>query len=399
MEDEARFMLSSAAAGDIDTVVWRIEQGVHVDHIDLGQWSVARIAAAKGNLEMLRVVVEDHDADLGVVGEYGKFCGSLLHVAVVGGSVDMCEWLVKRGLDPNGKDRLGRTPFMIAVWASQLKVAKFFLDEHGANADVVDKRGMNAFALAAQTLELARAIHVRLYEEAACKVLYKELVQRNRAVLEWLLERGGVNMERKDWRGRSILMLAVKRGCAESVSWLVRSLKFDVTEKCEDGWRVWDHVASRMADSTEDSHTGVETSAEVEMLQAICLLLPVTISRHIAFECRQPFQSGPYTGVDVRGLFRKGSALGKQLPRFLKYQANVLVEHLSLPAPLLEIVKRYAEPTVEDAWSVGLAVLVRKRESKKKRARTDSVHTEGDGPVRRSTRLGGRSWATAVVID
>jgi hypothetical protein len=400
-------MLEGAREGSIVVVDRQIRLGCSVNDRDSHGWTVARVAAVKGHLSLLQSVIVEHRAHVEYAAQVPNCYGDcLLQLAVVSGNVEMCSWLVhKLRFDPHGTDSRGRTLYMVAAWASQLGVAKYFLDEFDADPSAVDSLGMNAFHLAAQTLVLHRQLFLRLVVGTECRSAHLDLALRNRAVMEWLLECGSALCKKRTEGGDDALMLSLLGGCADTVTWLLRSVKVTLTSTSRNGTRAWEYVADRIVYCTRDSVSmSAPASAEVMMLQSMCFLGPVTFSPCIAGAWRRyrrfrehnkDAADDVYMDIDVQGLIRAGGVLRESLPLFLEQQGKLLVEHLPLLRPLLEVVKGYAEPTVEDAWSAGLNVPV----ARKRRPRPAGVPTGEGQQVRRSARQAGRPACVPAVEE
>ena len=85
-------------------------------------------------------------ADLNVRTHYWQ--QTALHLATAFGYTDIMEQLLKKGADPESKDRTGNTPFLTAAKDGQVGSITFLL-QHGVNPEVTNNYSYNGLMLAA----------------------------------------------------------------------------------------------------------------------------------------------------------------------------------------------------------------------------------------------------------
>jgi ankyrin repeat protein len=123
--------------------------------------------------------------------EFETYTG--LHAAVVSGSTAEIEQLVREGADINGRDPLGRTPLMVAVYRRDAAVARVLIDL-GANVNALEHQSYDAITIAA--------------------------VQNDAEVLELLIKAGGNTRAITSPYGGTALIAAAHLGNVEAVELL-----------------------------------------------------------------------------------------------------------------------------------------------------------------------------------
>ncbi|XP_016364954.1 cyclin-dependent kinase 4 inhibitor D [Sinocyclocheilus rhinocerous] len=93
-------------------------------------------AAARGNVEALRRILQDHRVDPDALNEFGK---TALQVMMMGCTSVACV-LLDHGADPNIQDRCGVTPAHDAARTGFLDTLRVLVD-HGASVNVPDHSG------------------------------------------------------------------------------------------------------------------------------------------------------------------------------------------------------------------------------------------------------------------
>jgi hypothetical protein len=117
---------------------------------------------ALGNNVMVYAVTSD---DLGLAQEFAAkgasltklHDGTLFHVAATFASVPVLEFLLSKGINPEGRAESGATPFMTAVADDRIPVAKWFV-AHGANINAETNSGASAliYSLVCKDKEMIR---------------------------------------------------------------------------------------------------------------------------------------------------------------------------------------------------------------------------------------------------
>ena len=107
-------------------------------------------ACEAGDLARVEAILEEgrHDVDGGNYWQADMdprgWQRSPLHVAVMGGYLELAEWLLKQGADPNPRTKYGETP-LIVILAPPLpghwRAAVELLMAHGADPDAPNDEG------------------------------------------------------------------------------------------------------------------------------------------------------------------------------------------------------------------------------------------------------------------
>lgn len=74
--------------------------------------------------------------------------GSLLHMAVRYGTVEMVEFLIERGANINAVDRYGQTPFLLVCQYDRYEMFKSIIDKY--SHDEIEYRGIDPNAMTSQ---------------------------------------------------------------------------------------------------------------------------------------------------------------------------------------------------------------------------------------------------------
>ncbi|MDX2164067.1 MAG: ankyrin repeat domain-containing protein [Gammaproteobacteria bacterium] len=89
--------------------------------------------SAKGNLAKVKACLNNGASILAV--DYGQ---NALHKSVSNKHVDVTQFLLERGVDPNQQDRYGTTPFMRALEIKEDKITDLFMQNPTTNLHLID---------------------------------------------------------------------------------------------------------------------------------------------------------------------------------------------------------------------------------------------------------------------
>ncbi len=105
-------MTMAAAKGHAGAVRLLLDAGAAVDPRDVHAWTPLMRASDLGRMDVIRLLVGTGRADLSLINTRGQ---TALHLAAAAGHLQIYEWLVAAGADPNRADFSGRTPAQIAA--------------------------------------------------------------------------------------------------------------------------------------------------------------------------------------------------------------------------------------------------------------------------------------------
>ena len=190
---------TAARCGDIDALrrLARAQgwTAAHADEEDAVHW-----AAGEGQLEALRVLVEEVGADASGSGANGR---TPAHWAARNGRVACLRYLlVERGCEADSRTADGTTPLMLAVWRGQRAAADLLLSEGGADLSAVNTYGCNAIQWAAQAGDAGmcawlrkRGLDVTIVNRNGHSALHKAAQKNARAVCEWLVDKAQLGLK------------------------------------------------------------------------------------------------------------------------------------------------------------------------------------------------------------
>ncbi|KAL3473171.1 ankyrin repeat-containing domain protein [Aspergillus californicus] len=193
------------------------------------------LAAQKGNLEILRALVEYREDRRGFRGFKPGYFDSREPIHAAAGwnyHVPGCmEWLLERGADVNEETPGWRTPLHFAVDRRQARVAIVrYLLHKGADVDHVTEFGETAVYLAAKrgnghvVKELLKESPMldQKTEIDGETVLHAAAAHCSLAIIKMLIE-AGADVYARDQKGRSILEHARKARQTEVVEWITNN--------------------------------------------------------------------------------------------------------------------------------------------------------------------------------
>ncbi|XP_071086114.1 ankyrin repeat domain-containing protein 50-like isoform X2 [Haliotis cracherodii] len=173
-------MMVAAEHGHIEVFDFLVRKGCDISHIDKEGNNILHVACRGGHVEMVEHVLPQGDFDINCKGQYGRtplmlaaFYGHIdvydllcekgadvslvdnkgnntLHVACMGGHVDMVKYILSHGLvDINSHGQDGRTPLMLATQWEPRAVFDLLVKE-GADLSQVDNKRNNVLHLASK---------------------------------------------------------------------------------------------------------------------------------------------------------------------------------------------------------------------------------------------------------
>ncbi len=136
MEKSDKSLLQQAAKATMEIKIGKLEVGNNIGPSDT---SLLQQAINAGNLELLRFLVEERQAD--VNNKYDTNT-TALHLASQRGHLEIVKYLIERRSDMNAPDTFSQTPLHLAVKRKNLDIVKF-LFEKGADLQARNRNGVN----------------------------------------------------------------------------------------------------------------------------------------------------------------------------------------------------------------------------------------------------------------
>lgn len=137
----------AARFGYVQVIRYLLNRGADLNQTDTEGWSPILIAASRGDLALIRFLVEIAGSD--VRAKNNSKTTSLM-LAASSGSLEVCRYLLDRGANVDAKSSRGLTALMHGVSSGKLELAKLLV-ERGADTQVIDSFGTNALAYATTT--------------------------------------------------------------------------------------------------------------------------------------------------------------------------------------------------------------------------------------------------------
>lgn len=119
--------LVAAAGSHLSVLRELLKDGVNVDAVDSQGWSAIHLAAHKGDIEVMRILLEPkHRIDFDTACPTGK---TALHYLAERDNVEIGRLLLEHNADPNIRDKttIGRTPFYIAATQAKYNFVQMLL--------------------------------------------------------------------------------------------------------------------------------------------------------------------------------------------------------------------------------------------------------------------------------
>ncbi|XP_067685868.1 putative ankyrin repeat protein RF_0381 [Haliotis asinina] len=191
-----------------------------------------------GKMEVFEALVEQ-GADLSVVDKNGN---NLLHLACLGGHVQMVKYILKQNLvHINAKEHRGMSPFLLSAYFGKREVFDVFVKQ-GADLSVVDKNGNNVLHLACRTGKKMMAeyiltqttVDINSRNNRKMTPLLIAAYYGKIDVLGLLLE-AGANALAADHNSNNMLHICCSRGHVDTVKYILNSSMVDINSKNSKG--------------------------------------------------------------------------------------------------------------------------------------------------------------------
>ncbi|OIT18679.1 PREDICTED: uncharacterized protein LOC109222443 [Nicotiana attenuata] len=215
-------MSLAVKSGNLDSIQVLIESGYTIEN------SVDRFlhdAASTDRVDLMEILCLGYaDIDLNSIDSQGR---SAIHIAAIHGHVEVLQFLVSVGSDPDMLDSQGWTPLHFAVNQGHVEAVDFLLNHSNFAKYAVTKQGKTAYELAIDKG------HSELYDilqlgDTLQKAAGKgDVINIKKCIAE------GANVNGRDQNGWTALHRAAFKGRIEGVKVLVKhGAKLDVVDDC-----------------------------------------------------------------------------------------------------------------------------------------------------------------------
>ncbi|XP_075093907.1 protein VAPYRIN-LIKE-like [Nicotiana tabacum] len=213
-------MSLAVKSGNLDSVQVLIESGYTIDS------SVDRFlhdAAATDRVDLMEILCLGHaDIDLNSVDSQGR---TALHIAAIYGHVEVLQFLVSVGSDPDMLDSQGWTPLHFAAHYGHVEAVDFLVNHSSFAKYAVTKQGKTAYELATDNGHSELYDMLQLGDTLQKAARKGDVVNIKRCIAE------GANVNEKDQNGWTPLHRAAFKGRIEGVKVLVKhGAKLDVVD-------------------------------------------------------------------------------------------------------------------------------------------------------------------------
>ena len=232
-------LMRAVKLGDPDRVRTLLYANVDTNERNFAGITPLTVAAEKGNLEIVTLLVDNGKADVNLPSSYGV---TPLIAAAAAGNTDVARYLVKKGADASVKDNTGKTPILYAISTNNPELIAALSSNNEAAVNLPDKTGNTPLIYAAQkgylkqtkTLLANGANPDYRNLSSGLSALSSAAAEGNTDIIRALVQNGKANINLPDLNGRTPLMYAIEQNQPEAVRTLI-SLKANLNAQDNDG--------------------------------------------------------------------------------------------------------------------------------------------------------------------
>ena len=263
----------AAKAGDLELFQYLIEQGNDVCRRTKDGMICLHIAALNGYFGLCKLLLEKYNVDI-YLRDHNE--GNVLHFAVESGDIDICQYIIEKGIDVNSKKKDGTNCFHIAALNGHFHLCKALLEKYDFNIHMTNDSGMNVLLFAAESgnldlckylikkgsnissitinnmnclltgasqgrFRLCKALlenfdfEIHMQSSKGFNVLHYAVENGDLEMFRYFLERGSyVASKTKD--NRDCLHIAASQGYSFLCKTLLKFYGFKINTKCDKGW-------------------------------------------------------------------------------------------------------------------------------------------------------------------
>eukprot|EP01006_Ploeotia_vitrea_P032270 TRINITY_DN64537_c0_g2_i1.p1 TRINITY_DN64537_c0_g2~~TRINITY_DN64537_c0_g2_i1.p1 ORF type:complete len:689 (+),score=71.67 TRINITY_DN64537_c0_g2_i1:35-2101(+) len=261
-------LMWAARKGHLALVQWLVnEAGCSVHEINTHGHTPLMTSCSKGHPHVVKWLLEN-GSDITYASQRGT---TALLVAAEKGRLEVLEVLVSHGGAITERNEAGQTAMLLACRYGHTEVAQYLISL-GADVNVVDKHNNTCmhYAVSRGFLEIVQAL-VKAGAQVLCtesdKARFSAAVIAScagqLAVLQWLLQEGGMDINEVDELGYSVLDHACQQGQLPVVQWLLCHTNVYEQQKCRP-----QRKPSEGSDSEEDAPV-LQREPDYPMLAAL----------------------------------------------------------------------------------------------------------------------------------
>ena len=232
-------LVRAVKISDVDRVRTLMYANVNVNEKNYAGITPLTIAAEKGNMEIIKMLVEDGKA---VVNDESSYGVTPIISAAAAGNTDVVAYLVKHGADVTAKDDLGKTALIYASGTDNSKLISNLIALDNTAVNLPDNSGNTPLIYAAQKglvnnikVLLAHGAMVNYRNPATgLSALSAAAAEGHSDAVRLLIRSGKADVNIADLSGRTPIFYAVEQGQTDTLRNLL-SLGADVNAKDNNG--------------------------------------------------------------------------------------------------------------------------------------------------------------------
>ncbi len=219
-------LIRAIKINDTDRVRTLLYANVNVNEKNYAGITPMTVAAEKGNMDIIRLLVENGKADINAKSSYGV---TPLIAATAAGQAEVVQYLIKHGADSTAKDDLGKTALTYASNFDNAKTLSDLIALDKTSLNIPDNAGNTPLIYSAQRGYLA---NVKTLLSNGANVNYRNPASGLSAlsaaaaegylpVVKWLVKNGKADVNLPDLSGRTPIFYAVENDKPEVLQFLL----------------------------------------------------------------------------------------------------------------------------------------------------------------------------------
>ncbi len=219
-------LVRAIKSGDADRVRTLIYANVNVNERNYAGITPLTVAAEKGNLNIVKMLVEEGGAAVNLASSYGV---TPLIAAAAAGQREVADYLIKNGANPAAKDDLGKTALLHAMAVNDRRLTETLVKLNNRAINLPDNMGNSPLIYAAQKGSLD---NIRILLKYKVNPDYQNpsnglsalaaAAAAGQEKAAQLLVRNGADINLKDHEGRTALFYAAENGQTALMRQLLR---------------------------------------------------------------------------------------------------------------------------------------------------------------------------------